>query len=564
MRFTEMLYEKPDIQEMAEKFSLLIEKFESSTSAEKQDEVLEEIQRLRMDYNSRQSLVYIRHSMNTEDEFYKEQQAYFDQNGPIMEGMINKYYQKLINSPFRRELELKWGKQLFRIAENSVKTFDESIIPYLQKENQLITSYQQLMAAANIEFQGQILNLSQLGPYVQSTNRETRKDAQESLWNYFLEREEDLNNIYDELVHVRHEMARKLGYPSFVELAYARLNRTDYDAAMVARFRRQVKQEIVPIASRLREEQRNRLQLENLRYYDESLTFANGNPHPHGNADWIIAQAAQMYEELSPETGQFFRNMQENELMDLLAQKGKAVGGYCTVIPKYEAPFIFANFNGTYHDVTVLTHEAGHAFQSYMSRKLPVPEYLFPTLEACEIHSMSMEFITWPWMDNFFAEDADKFRYKHLSEALTFIPYGVAVDEFQHQIYSEPNLSPRERKEIWSNIEKEYLPHRDYENNPFLEAGGYWQHQTHIYTNPFYYIDYTLAQVCAFQFWKKRQENPEEAWKDYLRICRVGGSRSFLDIVREGRLMSPFQEGAVASVTAPITRWLDSVDASRF
>ena len=225
-------------------------------------------------------------------------------------------------------------------------------------------------------------------------------------------------------------------------------------------------------------------------------------------------------------------------------------------------PFIFSNFNGTSGDIDVLTHEAGHAFQVYCSKDYQIPEYHWPTYEACEIHSMSMEFFTWPWMELFFKEDTAKYRFTHLSEALLFIPYGVTVDEFQHFVYAHPEASPQDRKAAWREIEKKYLPHRDYEDNDYLERGGYWHQQGHIFGDPFYYIDYTLAQICAFQFWKRSRENRETAWADYLRLCQAGGSQSFLELVGLANLISPFEDGCIASVVKVIEDWLDGVDDS--
>src|SRR5690606_10368746 len=295
-------------------------------------------------------------------------------------------------------------------------------------------------------------------------------------------------------------------------------------------------------------------------YYDESFSFKSGNPVPKGDPEWIIENGKKMYKELSEETNEFFTYMIHSNLMDLVAKKGKAGGGYCTYISEYQAPFIFSNFNGTSGDIDVLTHEAGHAFQVYSSRHFEVPEYNWPTYEAAEIHSMSMEFFTWPWMELFFKEDTDKYKFSHLSEALLFLPYGVAVDEFQHFVYENPNVSPAERNKAWREIEKKYLPYRDYDGNEYLEKGGFWQRQSHIYNDPFYYIDYTLAQICAFQFWKKSRENHEEAWADYIHLCKQGGSKPFTELIKVANLLSPFEEGTVESVVGEIDTWLNSID----
>ena len=267
-----------------------------------------------------------------------------------------------------------------------------------------------------------------------------------------------------------------------------------------------------------------------------------------------------MYAELSKDTKEFFEFMLENELMDLVNKPNKGAGGYCAYIPKYKSPFIFSNFNQTADDIDVLTHEAGHAFQLYMSRNIEMPEINFPTLDSCEIHSMSMEFITYPWMELFFKEDSDKYKFAHMSNAIKFIPYGIVVDEFQHVIYENPELSKDERKKVWRQIESKYLPHKDYENNEFLERGCWWFKQGHIFKNPFYYIDYTLAQICALQFFEKTMNDNANAWNDYLNICKVGGTKSFLEIINIGNLKSPFEKNSVEDVINFIGNWFDKID----
>lgn len=564
MKFKDYPYSRPDIEELKSKFQRLLEKFTQACSFQEQDESLVKINLLRGEFESMSQIVSIRQTIDTTDSYYEKEQEYFDETMPIYQGLISDFYQALVDSKFRVELEGKWGQQLFRIAELTLKTFKPEIIEDLQLENKLTTEYTKLIASAKILFEGEERNLPGFGPFLQSTDREVRKEANEAKYSFFTKNEEKIDEIYDNLVGVRTRIAQKLGYSNYVELGYARMLRSDYNPNMVANFRRQVEEEIVPVATKLRERQRRRLKLDELRYYDEKFSFLTGNAQPQGNPEWILENGRRMYKELSPETDKFFTFMIENELMDLVTKKGKAGGGYCTYISKYRAPFIFSNFNGTSGDVDVLTHEAGHAFQVYTSRNYTLPEYQWPTYESCEIHSMSMEFFAWPWMELFFNEAADKYRFSHLSEALLFIPYGVTVDEFQHFVYEHPEATPEERKSAWREIEKRYLPHRNYEGNDYLERGGYWHQQGHIFGSPFYYIDYTLAQICAFQFWKKSREDNEGAWQDYLGLCQVGGSLSFLELVKFAHLISPFEDGCLQSVIGSIDEWLDSVDDLQF
>jgi M3 family oligoendopeptidase len=563
MKFSEFQYIRPDITEVENRFNSLLENFNNADSLEVQNKAIEEIIKLRSQVESMHEIVGIRHTINTTDEFYEKENDYFDEVGPLYQGMISKYYSSLVNSKFRTELEAKWGTQLFRIAELTLKTFSPDIIEDLQLENKLSSEYVKLMASAKIMFEGEERNLSQLTPFTLSPDREMRIKASNAKYGFFRENGGKLDEIYDKLVKVRAKIAEKLGFNNFVELGYARMNRADYNAEMVSNFRKQVEKYIVPVASKLRERQRQRLGLEDLKYYDEKIDFKTGNAKPKGDPEWIVNNGKKMYSDLSAETKEFFDFMVDNELLDLVSKKGKAGGGYCTFISKYKSPFIFSNFNGTSGDIDVLTHEAGHAFQVYSSRNFEIPEYNFPTYEACEIHSMSMEFFTWPWMNLFFLEETDKYKFTHLSEALLFIPYGVTVDEFQHFVYENPNATPSERKKAWRDIEKKYLPHRDYADNDFLEEGGYWQQQSHIYGSPFYYIDYTLAQICAFQFWKKSFEDRAKAWSDYVNLCKQGGSKSFLELVEIANLISPFKDGCVESVIGTIEAWLNGVEDTK-
>ena len=560
MKFNEYEYEHLDLEKIKAEFSRLIESFKKAKNMKGQVAAFDEIIKLRNHIETMQTLVSIRHSVDTNDEFYDKENEYMDEISPILFGFTNDFYKALVNSKFKDELIKKYGKLLFDLAENTLKVFSNEIIPDAQEENRLSSKYSKLIASAKIDFDGKELNLSQMVPYTQSKDRNVRIEAAKKVAQFFAENQEEFDNIYDSLVKVRTKMAQKMGYKNYVEFGYKQLSRLEYDAKMVEGYRKQVLENIVPLHTELRKRQEKRLGVEKLRFYDESIKFNSGNADPHGSPEWILSHGKTMYKELSKETDEFFTFMTENNLLDLLSKKGKMSGGYCTYIPEHKAPFIFANFNGTAHDIDVLTHEAGHAFQVYQSRGFEVPEYLWPTYEACEIHSMSMEFLTWPWMKLFFENDTEKYKFIHLSEALLFIPYGVTVDEFQHWVYENPEVTPQERREKWLEIEKKYLPTRDYGEVDELKNGIFWFRQGHIFSSPFYYIDYTLAQVCAFQFWIKSREDREKAWQDYLNLCKLGGSKSFFELMKSANLKNPFEEGTLASVIPKIKEYLDNVD----
>ena len=559
-KFSDFDYQRPNISALKIEFKRFLQRFEEAESIESQNEIIHQINKLRNDFDTMWNLAQIRHTIDTTDKKYEAENTFFDQNVPEFQALTHDFYQTVVNSKFRDELEAKWGSQFFNIANMTVKTFSPEVLEDLKTENELTSEYIKLRSSASIPFEGKEYNLSGMMPFMESPEREIRNKANKAFWSFFQEHTKEFDEIYDKLVKIRHGIATKLGFENFVELGYMRMLRSEYNADQIADFREMVRQHIVPVAAKLRERQARRLGLDSLKYYDTSFNFKTGNPTPKGDPEWIVANGKKMYEELSEETGVFFNYMLENQLLDLVNKKGKAGGGYCTYLANQKSPFIFSNFNGTSHDIDVLTHEAGHAFQVFESRNFDIPEYNWPTFEACEIHSMSMEFLTWPWMEYFFKEDTEKYKFSHLSGSLLFLPYGVSVDEFQHFVYANPDATPDERNAAWREIEKKYSPWLDYEDNEFLEAGHFWQKQGHIYELPFYYIDYTLAQICAFQFWKKAQDAQPTAFEDYLRLCRAGGSKPFLELVDYANLESPFAVESMQSVIEDVTEYLETVN----
>ncbi|TDM12142.1 M3 family oligoendopeptidase [Macrococcus lamae] len=561
--FKDYVYARPDLDETKQKFDLLLEKFSAADSAEAQMEVIKELNRIRNDINTNYSLAMIRASIDTNDEFYSAERDYFDNHAAELAALEADYFKALTTSPFKETLEDKLGSQLFSLAYNIVNSYSDDVKDLINEENKISSEYSKLIASAELEYDGKFLNLAQMAPYTQSTDRAVRKEATLKVQEFMSAHMKNFDDIYDRLVKVRHEIAQKLGFENFIELGYMRMQRIDYDQAMVSSYRQQIKDEVVPLATKLYDRQAKRIGVDQLKYYDESILFLSGNENPKDTPSVILENGRKMYEELSPETGEFYKFMMARELFDVEAKKGKEAGGYCTFIDNYNAPFIFANFNTTDHDITVLTHEAGHAFQVYSSRELEVPDYLWPTHESCEIHSMSMEFFTYPWLDLFF-NNADKFKYKHIGDAVQFLPYGVAIDEFQHRVYERPEMTPEERRQVWTELEHKYLPHRDYDGIYPLAEGSLWHRQGHVFSSPFYYIDYTLAQVCAFQFFKRSREDFDAAWQDYLHLCQLGGSLPFNALVKEAHLKSPFEEGTLKEIVAYLEDYISGIDDSQF
>ncbi len=559
MKYSEFPYERVEVETQKELMAGWLSRFESAASANEQISVLKEVDESNREYSSYQAIASLNFNRNINDEAAKAEKDYYDKIGPEIQEIHNKLDLAVDSSKFKNEIREMWGNTFLKMIEMDLKTFDPKIMDMLRKETELRNQYTQLIGGAKIEFDGKTYNLAGLGPFLSDADRDIRKRACQARFGWFEKNAEQFDELYDTLVKLRHKIATTLGYENFIELGYLRMNRSDYGPNEVANFRKQIVEHVVPIVTKLREQKKDILGLDHLYFYD-GINFKDGDPKPKGTPDELVKGAQKMYHELSNETGEFFDIMVNEDLMDLVNRDGKMAGGFCTAFPKYDRPYIFSNFNGTDHDITVLTHEAGHAFQCYSSRNQPLTSYLWPTMESAEIHSMSMEFFTWPWMETFFKEETERFKYKHIAGSLSFLPYGACVDHFQHWVYENPEATPADRKAKWLEFEAIYLPDRDYDDIEFLISGGVWQGQLHIYQMPFYYIDYTLAQTCAFQFWIKSEENREKAWEDYYRLCQAGGSLPFTGLVELAGLKLPFDDGCLESVVEKVKTWLDEVD----
>ncbi len=545
MKFSEMPYKRIDMDEVKKTYRDIIDRTKAAGSGEEQFEIHREYYKFMDDIRTSMELAMIRHDIDTTDEFYEKESDFYDEVTPIINQYENEYGQVLYDSPYREYLESKIGRVTFKNIEIANKAFDEKIIPLMQEENALSSRYSKLIATAKIPFDGEIYNLSLMKKFQTSPDREVRRRAWKAVSDYFLSVTDEIDEIYDKMVKNRTEQARQLGYENYVELGYYRMNRNCYDKEMVENFRKQVKEYFVPFANKLHEQRRARIGVDKLSYIDTDVYFTNGNPAPTGTPEEILAAGQKMYGELSPQTKEFFDFMMENELFDVLGRKTKRQGGYMTYIPNFKSPFIFANFNGTSGDVDVITHECGHAFQGYIVRDEEIREFADITMETAEIHSMSMEYFTYNWMELFFGDRKDDYLKMHLEDSSAFVPYGCMVDEFQHIVYENPDMTPAERKAAWAGLEKVYRPHMDYEDDPFFGKGGFWQKQPHIFGSPFYYIDYCLASVCAMQFKAMMDEDFGKAWENYYKLCKLSARDFFTNVIVEAGLKSPFEDGCV-------------------
>ena len=536
--FSQLNYQRPDVPAVLATYKQLIARANAAQTGEELVAVYKAHDAADQAYGFAANLCNIRHTLDTTDPFYDEETAFFDEHTPAVGNIQLELYRALLASPHRQALADAYGDILLKKMEIAVKSANDRVLALMQEDNRLVSAYIKLYASVKVEFDGKTLTLAQLGPYKQSTDRAVRKAAYEAEGAFFDAHREELDSLYSQMVECRNAQAKALGYKDYSELSYLRMGRIDYGPEEVARYRRQVVRDVVPAIAQLQARRMKRVEVTDPKFYDLGLYFKDGNPTPHGTPEQLLAWAKQMYHALSPETARFIDDMFQRETFDVLSRPGKAQGGYCETIPGY-GPFVFSNF------------------QAYVAMENHLPgELASPGMESCEIHSMSMEFLTSPWHHLFFGPDTAKYQLYHAEDSLSFLPYGCLVDEFQQIMYQQPHLTPDERNRVWLELEHKYRPWIDFADLPFYGRGAGWQRQLHIYECPFYYIDYCLAQTVALQFFAAHLADPKDAWQRYLALVRQAGTASYPQLVKAAGLAVPFEDGSLAPVAHTVAQWI--------
>ncbi len=544
--FADLEYVRPDFAHMGGTWQKAVTEIENAKSYDEVKKVMAEVEKENRHISTMVNIASIRNTLNTTDEFYEAENEYNETTYPTVAEYSVAYNKALIKSSFAKDINEEYGPELLTAMQREIDSFDPAMVPFMQRESVLCNRYQKIMATAQIPFRGGKYNLYGIQKFFENPDRAIRKEAYKAYSDFYAGNEAELEEIFDELVKLRTEMGKALGYENYTPLGYKLQGRSDYGQEEVAAFRKQVLEEIVPLCQKIYKAQAKRIGVDEIKAFDETFIFPDGNAVPAGDDDFMIEEARKMYHDLSPETGEFIDFMIEHRLMDLKNKPNKASTGYMTELLDYNAPYVFSCFNQTIEDMSVLAHELGHAFAGYQAmRHQPIAAYTMSATDIAEIHSMSMEQFTYSYAEQFFGKDADKYRFAHLQDAITFVPFGVAVDEFQHIIYANPNLTPKERTHEWHKLEEKYMPWRKYENDEFFERGGYWYHKLHIFIYPFYYINYTLTTMGAMEFKKRFEEDREGTWNDYIKLCNAGGSLNYLGLLKIAGLSSPFEEGSV-------------------
>ena len=560
MKFSEMTYTRPDIDALLARCKELAARAAAAPDGDALVKLYYEQSEAFAEYNTASQLANIHYTCDTRDAYWKAEQDFFDANGPAVTNASVEISRAFLANPHVDALTKAFGTTCVAGMKNAVLGMDDRTVELQQQFNALVSKYQQVYGGALVELDGKQLTIPQLGPYKEDLDPAVRRAAYEAEAGYFDAHRAELDELYGQIVQNLNQQAKVLGYKDYSELSYVRMNRIGYGAKEIKAFRDQVANDVVPLLQKVMAMRAKRTGIEHPTFTDLPVMFKDGNPKPIPGYKARMDAARTMYHELSPETAEFIDFMQDNELFDVESRPGKMSGGYMTSLPSYKAPFIFANWNNTSGDVDVLTHECGHAFEGYVAERDPhVPADLeCPGMESAEIHSMAMEFLTAPWHHLLFGKDTDKYALLHAEDSFVFLAYGCEVDEFQHIMYQNPDLTPDQRNAEWLKLEKKYRPWVDFDNLPFYGRGAGWQRQLHIYECPFYYIDYCLSTMAALQFFLLSLTDHKDAWERYLRLVRRAGLASYTELLETAGLKVPFEDGSIKGIAQQMTDWLEA------
>ncbi len=548
MKFKDLPYKRPDYEKLHKFMDKALLDFKAASSASEQFAVFARVEDMYDDLTSEANLARIRYFLNTSDDYYREETRYISKQS----GALNKKYdilsELILDSEFIDELEEMIGSVTVKNLELSKNIIIAETIEDIAEESRLVLEYNETISRLTVNFNGEEIPLTMLAPYKESTEREVRKAAFIAESECYKNVKDKLDDIFDRLVKNRTRQAKKLGFDSFVELGYLRVRRNCYTDKEVAVFKAQVLEDIVPITTEIARRRKERIGLDNYYFHDQTLPFKEGAAKLQVSGEELVLATKAMFEEMSEKTRSFINMMVDNELFDLYAKKGKLPGGFCSFFAKYSYPFVFANLNGTSTDVYLLTHEFGHALARYISLQKEKKQYAMSSMEVSESHSMAMEFLATPWYPLFFGQDAKKYAISHAEDALFLIAYSCQVDEFQEQIYKNPDMTASMRDELWLKLDSIYRPHIDYDDLPFYGSGAGWQRQVHIYKSPFYYIEYGLAEVIALQIFSIFTKDKDKAFKCYFKMLEYGSEKTFVDLIDTLNLNSPLKEGTLKEI----------------
>jgi M3 family oligoendopeptidase len=512
---------------------------------------------LRRDVAGWRGVVEVRTRQNSNDSLAHQQSVSFRSASPEFEARDNAIKRLILESPHRRALASQIGNFILSRWAFDLEASDPRMRPYLEEQSRLGDRYSRILATMQFSLRGRTCTRSELTSLEKHPDRAVRREALFAKWAPFEARAAELDDIFDALVRCRTSMAAVIDEPSFTPLAYRRLGRIDFGVSDVRELRDEIREAIIPLAKHLVLAQENALGMEALMPWDEPVYEASPQVPIFVPTEHILDGLQRAYQSISPLIADFAQELADRSLMDIYDRAGKGPGAFCEQLPHIGMPFIFANTTGTPWNALTIAHETGHAFQFYSARHHKALELMIPTNETAEIHSLSIEFLLWPYFEMIVGDGAEELRRAHLRRTLMMLPYIAAIDHFQELVYEQPLAGAEERHNMWRELEAQYMPWRQHGGIPALVKGAAWQAQRHVYRFPFYYIDYAIAMCCALQLWQQSRANYGAAVDRYLDLCRIGGSLPFRQILRAGGLLSPFERGTLTTVAREAASYLE-------
>jgi len=504
---------------------------------------------------------YIRMTLNTEnEELMRDYEEYYEgvvaRLKPLLHELKKKIVQNERYAPFGFEHMLK-------VLKNEVELFREENIPLQVEETVLSKEYGAIVGGITVDFMGERKTLQQLSVYLRDPNRSVREAAWRKRFEGIWTKREELNVLFDRLKEIRHRQALNAGFSNYRDYAHRLKGRFEYTPEDLFRFHEAVEKEVVPYLRERLKVRREKLGVESVKPWDTEVDVDGKVLKPFKNVEELVEKTERVLVKIHPTFQERFSLMKEKGLLDLENRKGKAPGGYNHTLPKTGAPFIFMNAVGRPDDVRTIFHELGHAMHSFETLHLPTL-YRPERMEVAELASMSMELISMEQWREFYEseEDFKKAKIEELEGTLTFLPWCVIVDAFQHWIYTNPNHTPKERYDYFAHLMDRFNPGVDWTGLE-EEKRTRWLFQLHIFEVPFYYIEYGIAQIGALDVYRNYLKDPEKALQDYLRFLRVGCSSPVDEVYRTAGAKLDFSREHLREIVGFVAGEIEKLESSR-
>ncbi|HRG60100.1 MAG TPA: M3 family oligoendopeptidase [Bacteroidia bacterium] len=497
---------------------------------------------------------YIAMTCNTIDEKVSEAYSFFiEKIQPEIAPYSNLLDKKLIDCPYTQSLDSAIYSIYLRAVKMNIAIFREVNIPLFTELNNLAQQFSTVSGSMSVIIDDKEMTLPQAAKLLQLNDRTKRKEVYEAIANRRAMAREELDEIMNKMVQLRHQVAINAGYENFRDYMFDALGRFDYKPEDCFNFHDSVKKYIVPILDELDLQRKNELGVESLKPYDFEVDSTGLEPlKPFTNAEDLVSKTRHIFGIVDPYFESCLNTMSKMNLLDLESRKGKAPGGYLYPLPLTGVPFIFMNAVGSLRDLVTMVHEGGHAVHSFLSRDLKLNDFKNVPSEVAELASMSMELISMQHWQTFFKDDADfkRARMEQLDDILRTLPWVAAIDKFQHWLYCNPTHSADDRKQAWVKIYEEFGgKHTDWlgyeENKAYM-----WHKQLHLFEVPFYYIEYGFAQLGAIAIWRNYLQNGNKAIEQYKQALSLGYTKSIGEIYNTAGIKFDFSENWIAELSA--------------